>query len=494
MRISTYRSFVTMAISAVVAGAGVVVVVSAGAAQAATPAYGLDMQANVGELFTVNSPGGPVNTSQGMKSGTSPSDAAIATGGYEEAFQANTGSFVVVGTAANTNTGLGMLAGTSPAIAGLSGSGFEAAFQANTGKLVTYGNAQTLTTTVGMKAGTSPGIAALSTGGFEAVVQSSGGYLTKYGTAGTAITTLGMASGTSPAIAGLVGGGFEVAFTDNNNDLVVYGNAQNLITTLGVMPGTSPSIAALADGGFEVAFQANTGHLVEYGTAATATTPLLVRAGTNPAITGVAGSHGFEIAYQNSTSYHLMTYDGSTSSDTGQGMMSGTSPAISASFAGSGSFQCGSVTVTNAGESVAADRMIMNACSRIGSGYYYGGGHGASPLDPATTPFTQESSCNASTCDDCSGMVRWAYYVTTATDGLNGASGWQLSSGPGSIVSTSSLWPGDLVFYGPSGKTHVGIYIGGGYLVNDLGSREGLVVTSEGGTGDGSPTGARRVL
>ncbi|HET9170381.1 MAG TPA: BTAD domain-containing putative transcriptional regulator, partial [Actinospica sp.] len=54
---------------------------------------------------------------EGMMKGTSPSIAALAGGGYELAFQANTGSLIVFGSGGNTNTGQGMLAGTSPAIA-----------------------------------------------------------------------------------------------------------------------------------------------------------------------------------------------------------------------------------------------------------------------------------------------------------------------------------------------------------------------------------------
>ncbi len=60
-------------------------------------------------------------------------------GGYEIAFQANTGILWTVlpnqsGVPVGASTGLGMKAGTSPAIAGVPG-GTEIAFQANTGAL-----------------------------------------------------------------------------------------------------------------------------------------------------------------------------------------------------------------------------------------------------------------------------------------------------------------------------------------------------------------------
>ena len=43
----------------------------------------------------------------------------VSNGGYEMAFQANTGNLVTVGTAGGTNWGQGMLSGTSPSIANL---------------------------------------------------------------------------------------------------------------------------------------------------------------------------------------------------------------------------------------------------------------------------------------------------------------------------------------------------------------------------------------
>jgi hypothetical protein len=53
-----------------------------------------------------------------MLAGTSPSIAALPSGGYEVAFQANTGNLWTVGSADNGDHKLGMLAGTSPSIVG----------------------------------------------------------------------------------------------------------------------------------------------------------------------------------------------------------------------------------------------------------------------------------------------------------------------------------------------------------------------------------------
>ena len=58
-----------------------------------------------------------------------PVPTAAPSGGYEIAFQANTGVLWVTGSAGTLNTGLAMAPGTSPAIAGLVNGGYEVAFQ-----------------------------------------------------------------------------------------------------------------------------------------------------------------------------------------------------------------------------------------------------------------------------------------------------------------------------------------------------------------------------
>ena len=94
--------------------------------------------------------------------GTSPS-ITMQSGGYEIAFQANTGSLITFGTTTDKNWKLGMMAGTSPAITSFPSGGnqYEVAFQANTGQVWTVGqddhdawNSDNTTA-----AGTSPSIA-----------------------------------------------------------------------------------------------------------------------------------------------------------------------------------------------------------------------------------------------------------------------------------------------------------------------------------------------
>ena len=153
-------------------------------------------------------PIGPVDLGQGMTAGTSPAIAALAGGGYQMAFQANTGELIRFGAAGNVNERQGMAPGTSPAIAGLAGGGYEMAFQANTGQLI------------------------------------------RFGTAGNVNEHQGMAPGTSPAIAGLAGGGYEMAFQANTGRAHQVRHRRKRQRGPGDEGGDEPSIAALPGGGY----------------------------------------------------------------------------------------------------------------------------------------------------------------------------------------------------------------------------------------------------
>ncbi len=63
---------------------------------------------------------------------------------------------------------------------------------------------------------------------------------------------------------------------------------------------------------------------------------------------------------------------------------------------------------------------------------------------------------------DCSGLVMWAY--AQAGIGLPHYSGAQY--GQTVHISRDALQPGDLIFYGPGGSDHVGIYVGGGTMIH----------------------------
>jgi cell wall-associated NlpC family hydrolase len=63
---------------------------------------------------------------------------------------------------------------------------------------------------------------------------------------------------------------------------------------------------------------------------------------------------------------------------------------------------------------------------------------------------------------DCSGLVMWAY--AQAGVSLPHYSGAQYNATV--HISRDALQPGDLIFWGPGGSNHVGIYVGGGTMVH----------------------------
>jgi cell wall-associated NlpC family hydrolase len=56
-------------------------------------------------------------------------------------------------------------------------------------------------------------------------------------------------------------------------------------------------------------------------------------------------------------------------------------------------------------------------------------------------------------------------------------------------IPLSAIQPGDLIFYGPGGSSHVALYIGGGLVIDASGSKNGVVMRAIWG----SPIGAARV-
>jgi hypothetical protein len=106
--------------------------------------YEIAFQASTGSLWTYTPHRGAVSTSQGMASGTSP---GIAKNTEVVAFQANSSSLYIYSAQYSeinelppviTNTAQGMASGTSPSLSQLSEGGYEGAFQANTGALFLY--------------------------------------------------------------------------------------------------------------------------------------------------------------------------------------------------------------------------------------------------------------------------------------------------------------------------------------------------------------------
>lgn len=73
---------------------------------------------------------------------------------------------------------------------------------------------------------------------------------------------------------------------------------------------------------------------------------------------------------------------------------------------------------------------------------------------------------------DCSGLTQAAWASAGVTIPRTAAEQFNF----GTPVSESNLEPGDLVFYYP-GITHVGMYIGGGQIVNAENPSVGVIVT-----------------
>lgn len=111
----------------------------------------------------------------------------------------------------------------------------------------------------------------------------------------------------------------------------------------------------------------------------------------------------------------------------------------------------------------AAQVAVNAALSRLGSPYIWG----------ATGPNTF----------DCSGLMQWAY----ARAGINLPRVAAAQAQYGSLVASASLQPGDLVFF-YSPVSHVGMYIGGGKMINAPTAGEVVKIASV-----GSVVSARRV-
>jgi hypothetical protein len=202
------------------------------------------------------------NTQLGMAAGTSPAIAPSPGGGFQVMFQADTGAlYSFTPQTGGVPTGYTVKSGTSPSIAAVSG-GFETAFQAPNGHLTEIG-VNNFDTQLGMAANTSPSITAMPGTTFKVAFQANTGVLwTQDLAVGGVPTGAAMAAGTSPALTSLSGGGFEIAVHGTNGHLWEYGTyIANFDTVLGMWPGTSPSITPMPDVVFDVAFQADTGAL-----------------------------------------------------------------------------------------------------------------------------------------------------------------------------------------------------------------------------------------
>jgi cell wall-associated NlpC family hydrolase len=164
-------------------------------------------------------------------------------------------------------------------------------------------------------------------------------------------------------------------------------------------------------------------------------------------------------------------------------------PPSSGGGTSSGSLTCDGTTVSYTSIPALTLTMLQKACGFSGI-YSYGGGHGPTPgpsygyYDGSDPNSLHDSSVKGL---DCSGFVRYAYYLTTGNDALDGntARQWTLvnamphntiistksnsawsGSGPSVASYQSQLKVGDLLFYGYGASDHIAIYIGNGKQVN----------------------------
>jgi hypothetical protein len=272
----------------------------------------------------------------GVAPGTSPSVAALATGGFVTAFQAAGEGTLWTVDANNVghDTGLTMAPNTSPAIAADRSGGWMLTFEGDTTRQWTVDSAgHQVQTPSAMAPGNSPAIAAVATGGYAMAFVASDGTLWVVNPDGNGHSTALVAGG-PPAIAADTSGGWVATVAAADSRQWTVDSAGHQLETLSAMTlGTAPAIAALATGGYEMTFAASDGSLwVSDPDGNGHRTTAHVAPHTSPAITALA-TGGYEIAFQAAGSNHLWTMAADDSGrDTGASMPTASSPAITNSW------------------------------------------------------------------------------------------------------------------------------------------------------------------
>lgn len=129
--------------------------------------------------------------------------------------------------------------------------------------------------------------------------------------------------------------------------------------------------------------------------------------------------------------------------------------------------------VLSSGAAPQAAAAVRSACGLIGTPYSWGGGHGSQP--GLSYGICDASNGAPNDCHvrglDCSGMVRYAYYLAVGADVIPGVTTTQWPSSRAVARyyrsdGTGPLLPGDLVFFGNTASTihHVAIYLGQGWI------------------------------
>jgi hypothetical protein len=146
-------------------------------------------------------------------------------------------------------------------------------------------------------------------------------------------TNYGVISQTNETNTGIAGGGLDGYVSPGTGS---SGGGSSGGTTPGSGSG-SPGSGSGGSGpantnGYQLAFQANTHELIAFGASATSNTGQGMMPGTSPSVAALAGG-GYEMAFQANTG-NLIVFGTGADINTGQGMKAGTSPSIAASPSG----------------------------------------------------------------------------------------------------------------------------------------------------------------
>ena len=125
-----------------------------------------------------------------------------------------------------------------------------------------------------------------------------------------------------------------------------------------------------------------------------------------------------------------------------------------------------------------AEAAVGHACDQLGTPYVWGGGHGPQP-GPSGGGL------------DCSGLTRYAYYLATGEDIINGTTytQWPNSRAVDRFYAAEGLdplLPGDLLFFGTSPQRDIGhtaVYLGQGWMVEAPTFNQTVKVSSVAGRG-----------
>ncbi len=125
-------------------------------------------------------------------------------------------------------------------------------------------------------------------------------------------------------------------------------------------------------------------------------------------------------------------------------------------------------TINLANDTPQQQKLIQTALTQLGVSYWWG--HQVPNYAPV----------NGRDGFDCSNFVAWAYKTAVGID-FSGSSVYQRFH-VGTPVSLNSLQAGDLLFFAnasePNGQGHVGMYIGGGLIIQEGGGRGKATVES----------------